>query len=323
MDDGLVSRIQRRAGVDDLLEVLAERLPASQLQSLMLQVYQRRATAATGPQVLRTYQRNRYTTPSALSPLATAAVEQRALAAAGTADYEALMLSPVCPLGTAAAVGTVHQDKVFSAVRGMEATSDTTNSLALECATRRQEAPRGGTVRLCAVQRVVRGQPFEGPGSMQHFGLFGLCTAGRDEGSYRFEVAGLRSQLTVHLRLLRDCVALGYPVAGVRVQVTEYGDARRREALDREVLTPLAAEFPEARFGFDDDRAAGRGYYDGVSLGIHATTPDGTGCTLADGGLTTWTQQLLGNRKERLLVSGFGVDRLCALYGDGVGRPRG
>lgn len=322
MDDGLVSRIQRRAGVADLLEVLADRLSASQLQSLMLQVYQRRAAATTGPQLLRSYRRSPYSELSPLSPMATAAVEQRALAAAADGGFEALTLSPVCPLGTAAAVGPVHQDKVLSAVRGVEAVADTTNVLALECAVRRQEAARHGPhVQLCAVQRVVRGQPFPDPDARQHFGLFGLCTAGRDEGSYRFEVASLRSQLTVHLELLRDCIALGYPVADARVGLTEYGDERRREVLAREVVAPLAARFPGVRIGFADDRATGRAYYDGVSLSIDATTADGVECNLVDGGFTTWTQQLLGNRKERLLVSGLGTDRLCACFGDQAGRP--
>jgi len=32
---------------------------------------------------------------------------------------------------------------------------------------------------------------------------------------------------------------------------------------------------------------------------------------IADGGFVDWTQRLTGNRKERLLISGFGVDRLA------------
>lgn len=322
MDDGLVDRIRRRAGVAELREALADRLPASQLQSLMLDVYRRRAAAVTAPQVLRSYQRNRYVGPSALSPLATAAVERLALLAAADGGFDAVTLSPVSPFGTTAAVAPVHQDKVISAVRGVEVAADTTNVLALECATRRQHATREtGPVRLCAVQRVVRGQPFEMPGALQHFGLFGLCTAGRDEGSYRFEVASLVSQLTVHMRLIRHCVASGYPVADIRVWLTEYGDPRRRDALARQVVAPLAEEFPEARFGFDDGRTAGRGYYSAVSLRVDVTTPSGQECNLADGGFTTWTRQLLGNRKERLLISGLGTDRLCATFGDAAGHP--
>jgi hypothetical protein len=31
---------------------------------------------------------------------------------------------------------------------------------------------------------------------------------------------------------------------------------------------------------------------------------------LVDGGFTTWTQQLLNSRKERLLIGGLGTERL-------------
>jgi hypothetical protein len=37
---------------------------------------------------------------------------------------------------------------------------------------------------------------------------------------------------------------------------------------------------------------------------------------LVDGGSTDWTQQLLGNRKERLLISGLGLERLAGALDD-------
>jgi hypothetical protein len=40
----------------------------------------------------------------------------------------------------------------------------------------------------------------------------------------------------------------------------------------------------------------------------------GTELELIDGGFTTWTQQLLSNRKKRLLISGLGVERLCSQF---------
>ena len=33
---------------------------------------------------------------------------------------------------------------------------------------------------------------------------------------------------------------------------------------------------------------------------------------LGDGGLTDWSARLLSNRKERLMISGAGVDRMAA-----------
>lgn len=35
---------------------------------------------------------------------------------------------------------------------------------------------------------------------------------------------------------------------------------------------------------------------------------------LIDGGFTTWTQQVLSNIKERLLISGLGIERLCSQF---------
>jgi hypothetical protein len=34
---------------------------------------------------------------------------------------------------------------------------------------------------------------------------------------------------------------------------------------------------------------------------------------IADGGLVTWTQQLLDNRKERLFISGLGIEYLSKI----------
>lgn len=55
---------------------------------------------------------------------------------------------------------------------------------------------------------------------------------------------------------------------------------------------------------------SGRGYYTGLCFKIFAAF-GGTQLEVADGGFVDWTQQLLGSRKERLLISGFGIDRLA------------
>ncbi len=34
---------------------------------------------------------------------------------------------------------------------------------------------------------------------------------------------------------------------------------------------------------------------------------------IGDGGFTDWSMQLAGNNKERLLITGLGIDRLAAL----------
>ncbi|MEV7021786.1 hypothetical protein [Kitasatospora sp. NPDC093558] len=60
----------------------------------------------------------------------------------------------------------------------------------------------------------------------------------------------------------------------------------------------------------DPNRATGRGYYTDLCYKIYATI-HGRHVEIADGGFVDWTQRLTGSRKERLLISGYGVDRLA------------
>jgi hypothetical protein len=233
--------------------------------------------------------------------------------------YAALDLSPVCPLGTNAAIATVSQNKVLTTIRNTEVAADITNVLALECASQRRQLLRANPksrerVRLCASHRVVRGQVFGGLASSPHFRLLGLCAAGRDEGSFQFDVGALVEQIAFNMRLLQEAARLGYHEHRFRIAISDLEDGQRTQALEEQVLAPLAASFPDARCELDPNRATGRGYYVGTCFHIYATNAAGVEFELVDGGLTTWTQQLLNNRKERLLISGLGVERFCAQF---------
>ena len=76
-------------------------------------------------------------------------------------------------------------------------------------------------------------------------------------------------------------------------------------------LQPLDAAWPAARVRFEDDRQAGRAYYTAACFGVDAVHPDGGRSNLSDGGFVDWTAQLLADAKERLLISGLGIDRLA------------
>jgi hypothetical protein len=71
------------------------------------------------------------------------------------------------------------------------------------------------------------------------------------------------------------------------------------------VIEAVRAALPQASITEDPSRQSGRGYYVGLCFKVHAG-----GREVGDGGFTDWTAQLLGNRKERQLISGYGVDRL-------------
>jgi hypothetical protein len=316
MEDAILGRVARLAGVPDLVGVLADRLSPTDLQSLLLAVYQRQAGKVTPARLLAGYAGNRFVTPSALDPRRLARLDLTAFELAGSAGFQAVELSPVSPLGTVSAVATGDQNRVITTARNSEVVADSTNVLALESALRRKELlrrdPRSQErVRLCASHRLTRAQKFDGPQQTPHFRLFAMTTAGRDEGSFRFETRAMLEQLEVHLCLLERS---GLAVESIRVAVTDLSAGRRRAALEEEVLAPLAARHPAAVIGFDDARQAGRGYYRDACFLVYATTAAGDEFGLADGGFTDWTARLTHNGKERLLTSGLGSERLIALF---------
>jgi len=188
-------------------------------------------------------------------------------------------------------------------------------TLLLEVSRRRallhEDARSRRRVRLGSIHRVIRAQAFSGPGMTAHFKLLALCTAGRDEGSFDFEA----QTLTEHIHLLLDVLERSRRVGRTRVTITDLAE-QRRTALRTRVLEPLSQGHPGTAFGFDQERTTGRGYYTGACFEVHANGPDGE-LNIADGGFTTWTADLLSNAKERLLISGLGIERLCGLFPSG------
>lgn len=228
-------------------------------------------------------------------------------------DFEVIELSPVCPLGTNSVVATVDQNKVVSTVRNTEVCSDATNVLALECARRKRLNPEVELVKLCSSHRVVRAQAFDNPNFTAHFRLLGLCTAGRDTGSYEFETTALEEHIGFYLRLFQDARNTGYSCSEPEVFLTAF-DESRHDTLKEKVCAPLTARYPDVAFGFNPERQQGRGYYEGAAFEIRLRNTAGESLQITDGGFPNWTQQFLNNRKERLLVSGMGSEIFVALF---------
>jgi hypothetical protein len=315
MDRGIIARIERKAGLPGLADALAGLAPTD-LQSLLLSVYARQAAALTPAAVLRRYETDRFASPAAADPRALAAFDVRAGELLGALGYAGVELSPVAPLGTASVLGPVDQNNVMTTIRTSEVVSDPTNSLALECAVRRRARLRADPrdaqpVRLYASHRLVRTQLFTGPRQYPHFRLLALTTAGRDIGAFGFETTSLAEQLDTLIRLAAP-VPPGDALA-LRVTVTDLSGGVRREALHDRVIVPLRQRYPLMNIGFDDARASGRGYYLDACFHVHRLIDDGRDeIQIADGGFTTWTRDLLGNAKERLLTGCLAAERVLA-----------
>jgi hypothetical protein len=101
---------------------------------------------------------------------------------------------------------------------------------------------------------------------------------------------------------------------GFRVAVSDFGSKAARVAVQSGVVEKLQSTHKEVRIGIDEDRKQGRGYYGELCFKIFATPSKGREQELVDGGDVNWTQKLLNNAKERLIISGCGSERLCELF---------
>jgi hypothetical protein len=314
--DRILARIARQGGVPELVEVLTERLAPSDLYSLLLAVARRQAAKVSPAELLSRYEENRFVAPSSVSPTRFSQLDLLAWSLLPP-DCAALELSPVCPLGTVSSIATIDQAKVLTTIHSTEVVADSTNVLALECALRRRRLLRAhpknaDRVRLAASQRLLRTQRFAPPAS-QHFRLIGLCTAGHDEGDFRFEADSLVEHIGFFLRLLEAAPTIGLAVSGARLTLTDLRQGVREPLLEERVAVPLAGRFPGIPWAFDRDRAHGRDYYCDVGYQIYVSDPDLGETLLVDGGFTDFTRRLLSSSKERLLASGMGTERICAL----------
>jgi hypothetical protein len=296
-----LGRVLPRIGGVHFIEQLAA-LSGSDFTTVMLEVAKRRAARETPGSVLRRYSSDRFVRPSTIEWRSLRRAED-ALLGCLPDDVDVLTLAPLVPLASHSALGTVSQHKVVTTIRACEVAADPTNALALEAASRRaRDRGLAGTVRLAGVQRVVRAQQVPA-GMYPHFSLFARVTAGRDEGSCRFEQAALAEHLGFAITAL---TAVG--AVGVEVALTPLSDAGPRIA--DAVTAELADQADQAAtILMDHTRQAGRGYYRDVCFKVNIND-GGKTAEIGDGGFTNWTAKLLANQKERLLISGYGLDRL-------------
>ena len=305
-DEKIIARISRTLSDGDAVEGLVRRLPPTDLQSLMLHVYRKRSAKRSPSEILAQYERALMLKPSTADPRAVIEVERLALESATA--FEAVDLAPIAPLGVNQVFGRIDQNNCLATVRNAEVMADPTTAKALECA-RRRRAGVSGTIRLCSRSRQLRLQPFDAPGFSPHFGLFSMVSAGHDRGGLIFETESLREHIGVYVELLSRLSTAGYRFEDVSISISDTDrDASRLSRAEQEVIAPLAKASGSIAFRLDHEREQARGYYTGLCMSINATDLTGQRANLADGGFTDWTRRLLSNAKERLLVSGMGIE---------------
>jgi hypothetical protein len=268
---------------------------------LLLDVAEQRAAQRSAASLLQQWGKDRFVGPAYIDQRTLNELDGHLLAAA--ADFEALELSPLAPLGSCSAIALASQNKIVSTVRGTEVVSDPTNSLALESASRlRSDAAQ--VIKLATSHRCVRAQALpKMPGYAAHFRLFCLTTAGHERKDHGLLVEALSEHIHTHLSALNRLEQHGYGFPDRRVRIlADAAHARLGERIAAGINASVVLE------------ALTHDYYDGLRFMISARSPGGEHLPLIDGGCFDWLRKLNSNDKLVFVASGLGSQLAAYLY---------
>lgn len=301
-----LNRIVRNLGPDALPESLTARIPPSDLNTLLLEVFRDLSKKSSPAGLLKRYATNRFVRPSLADPIDLKQLELDALKIARNHSYRPIQLSPVAPLGSCSIVAASDQNKIVSALRGTEVVADATNVLALHIC----HAIKSGTmsnhpdfIRYSTTHRHVRAQKYDHPSLLSHFHLFCLVASGKDKGSYSFE----KQAFAEHIHLYRDIFKLLFD-ADIQVALSMRSGYIDSHGLVETVLAYAHERLPDVK-AFVNAEPVNNQYYKGLQFTIIANI-NGQRLNIGDGGFVDWSQQLLDNRKERMMISAIGLERL-------------
>lgn len=307
----ITGNIAKRLNIEDIVERLTE-LPGSAFNSLLLEVFSKRVDKITPARLLQQYQDNRFVKPAATDMTAVLRSTLQVLELLQEHHFQPVELSPVAQLGSCAAVATASQQKIISALRNTEVMADATNALALHIAdlkqSKRWEHHTGEELlRYCTVHQHVRAQEMKGNGFTPHFKIGCLVSSGRDTGNYRFELVSLQE----HFLALHELMKKVFGIESIYFKLLQRDGYPGQHVLAERAYNHLQENMGGITIALDDTPGSNN-YYKGVQFKIIIEINGGQ-VEIADGGFVDWTQQLLGNKKERMLISGFGLSLLHVL----------
>ena len=298
----IIAHIERKLVESNLVEKLSKTLTSSELNSLLMAVYEEKAAAKMPKDLLRVYEQNPYVQMSNKDADAFAKLALELFALAEKKGISPVMLSPAAILGSCSALGTVSQNKIVSALRDTEILADPTNMMAIHLANEIKKGERNTreeVKHIAAVNRVLRVQPHFEKHHYAHFGLFSMVSTGIDTGSYECERALLKKHLGFYLQFLGKDI---WVTVQARQGYTDIGGfMQTMEDL-------LVAYVPKERIMCIEPDME-NAYYKGLNIKMYWQV-EGEKLEVGDIGFVDWTQKLLANKKERCLISAIGLDRL-------------
>ena len=315
MPSKITSRILQKLNLPGLDEALIDNLSFSELQSLLMHVFNRKVAKLDASGLFNDYRNNRLVQPSILDPRKFLELESN-LFSLLPEGFTPVELSPVTSLGTSSLMGPVNQDIIISTIRNCEVVSDVTNVMALECARRRMELLQldkksAAQVKLATAQRQMRTQPIRDKNFTAHFKIFALCTAGRDEGDDRFEQSALLEHAGFYFRVIEELIDQDL----IRKKILKiYTFDESKNAVLLETVNTIVRLGNNIELVIEKNSDYGKNYYRRLRFMINLTNAHNQSYDLIDGGFTDWTQALMRNNKERLMTSGIGTELMLKAF---------
>ena len=290
-----------KMGYTNLFEELSEKIPASELNTLLLELFRTRAKKVKPVELLRQFEKNRFASPSEVDTINFKEFELRCLKLAKNKGFVPITLSPLAPFGTCSVVAFVDQNNIVTALRGTEVVSDATNVFALLMAKELKKTKDNEPLKYAATHRHVRSQALSNPAFTAHFGIFCLATGGVDTGSFSFELDQLLDHVTIHLAVYSNEFDLSKERLLLKIFLKEKNEIFQQKLKDRMKNMNDSMVIQIERQVDPGD------YYKLVQFKFFLVR-NGQEINLSDGGFVDWTQKLIPNKKHRLIISGVGTE---------------
>lgn len=303
MKDEAIKHIIDRYNLNEIVDILSNKLSGSELNSLLLEVFERRVMQETPSSLLGKYTKNKLVKSAQLDFLKFKEEELECCKIVANSSFELIELSPVAQLGTSSIMATVNQKKVLTALRNTEVQSDPTNSIALHYASlKKNNELSEKTYNFSNVSRVIRTQVFSNPNFTPHFPILSLISCGMDTGSFEFE----KTEIYKHFAITQDVCKSVFGFNNLFFEIIPCKEYDSNSPLISNSLSHIKNSGFDVRIAESDSQ---NNYYYGMRIKTKIIA-DGVEYEIGDGGLLDWTQKLLANKKERMLTMGLGIQLL-------------
>lgn len=304
MKKDIGEHIISKLDLQDIVKVLSDELSGSELNTILLDVFNRRIGQETPSSLLNKYEGNKLVKPARIDFLRYKEKELDCYKALVGKGFEPIELSPVAQFGTSSVVATVDQKKVLTALRNTEVQADPTNAIALHYASLKKKGELDNrTYNYSNISRVIRTQVFDNPNFTPHFSVLCLISCGRDTGSFNFEKEELLKHLTTSYEICKS-----YGVEQIWYEIIPCKGYESQSPLIAESVSYVRKKNSDLKISVVEPQHDNNYYY-GFRI-KQKIVVGGNTIEIGDGGLLDWTQQLLINKKERMMTMGLGLQVL-------------